>query len=105
MQCDYLFGFQIERRISKSFLLQNWLINAFDIKDDEDETPILTYSKELDSLVSASCITKSLEEEENSPPHIKKIVVIDSTKEIENILPAFQGYATMNSKDMTLAPT
>jgi hypothetical protein len=68
-----LFGFQIERRISKSFLLQNWLINAFDIKDDEDETPMLTYSKELDSLVLASCITKSLEEEENSPPHIKKM--------------------------------
>jgi hypothetical protein len=54
-------------------LLQNWLINAFDIKDDEDETPMLTYSKELDSLVLASCITKSLEEEENSPPHIKKM--------------------------------
>jgi hypothetical protein len=69
MQCDYLLKFQAKRRISKSLLLQNWLKNVFVAKDDEYETPILTYNKELDSLILTSCITRSPEEEESSPPH------------------------------------
>jgi hypothetical protein len=35
MHCDYLFEFQINRRISESLLLQNWPRNAFDVEDNE----------------------------------------------------------------------
>jgi hypothetical protein len=41
-------------------LLQNWPRNVFDIEDDEYKTLILTYNKELDSLISTNNITKSL---------------------------------------------
>ncbi len=74
MQCDYLFIFQVERRINRSFLLRNCLKNASDAKDDEYETLILTYNKLLDSLVLASCISRSRKEEENSPPHTEDVV-------------------------------
>jgi hypothetical protein len=46
-QCDYMLWFQAEKRISESFLLQNWLNNVFDAKDDEYKTSILTYKREL----------------------------------------------------------
>jgi hypothetical protein len=92
-QCDHLLRFQIERRISESFLLRNWLRNTSDVEDNEYETLILAYSKELDSLVLANCITKSLEEEENSPPHIED-AMMDSEEETTNTLPPF--------KDMSL---
>ncbi len=103
-QHDYLFGFQAERRINKSLLLWNWAKNASNVEDDEYETLVLAYNKKLDSLISTSCITRSLEEEESSPPHIKDVVT-NSKKEMENTLPPFQGYAKTNSKDMTLTPT
>jgi len=73
-------------------------------EDNEYKTSILAYSRELNSLVSTNCITRSPEEEESLPPHTKK-VVMDSEKEMTNSFPTFQGYATTNSKDMTLAPT
>jgi len=101
-QHDYLFGFQAKRRINKSLLLWNWAKNASNVEDDEYETLVLAYNKKLDSLISTSCITRSLEEEESSPPHIEDVVT-NSKKEMENTLPPFQGYA--NSKDMTLTPT
>ncbi len=61
-QCDYLFEFQVERRINKSLLLQNWLRNDFDIEDNECKTLILAYSRKMDSLVSTNYIPRSLEE-------------------------------------------
>jgi hypothetical protein len=71
MHCDYLFEFQINRRISESLLLQNLPRNAFDVEDNEyKKTLVFAYNKKLGSLISASCITRSLEEEESSPPHI-----------------------------------
>lgn len=69
-------------------MLQNWLKNASNIEDNEYETPVLAYNKELDSLVLASCITKSLKEEESSTPQIKD-VVMDSKEETNNTLPPF----------------
>jgi hypothetical protein len=80
------------------------LRNVSEVEDNEYETLILIYKKKLDSLVSASCITRSLEEEKSLPPHTKD-VVMDSKKEMENTLPPFQGYVIMNLEDMTLAPT
>jgi hypothetical protein len=85
-------------------LLQNWPRNAYNVEDDEYETPTLVYCRELDSLVLASYITKSLEEEENSPPRIKD-AVMDLVEETKNTLPPFQGYATTYSKDITSMPT
>jgi hypothetical protein len=64
------------------------LKNASNIEDNEYETPVLAYNKELDSLVLASCITKSLKEEESSTPQIKD-VVMDSKEETNNTLPPF----------------
>jgi hypothetical protein len=104
MQCYYLLRFQVEKRISESLLLRNRLKNASKTYNNEYETPILIYNRKVDSLVSTSCITRSLEEEESSPPHIKD-VVMDSKEEMENTLPQFQGYVATNSEDMTLAPT
>jgi hypothetical protein len=68
-QCDYLFRFQVERKISESILLLKWPKNVFDTKDDAYETTIFTYNRELDLLISASNITKSDVEEESSPPY------------------------------------
>jgi len=48
-------------------------------------------------------ITRSLEEEESSPPHTKDVVTY-SKEEMENNLPPFQGYVVMDLEDMTLAP-
>ncbi len=90
-QCDYLFKFQAERRINKSLLLQNWSKNAFDIEDNEYETLVLAYNKELDSLILANYITRSLKEEESSPPHIE-YVVMDSEEETKNMLPTLSQY-------------
>jgi hypothetical protein len=47
----------------------------YDAKDDEYKTEILTYNRKLDSLVSISCIIRSPEEEESSPPHTKDVVM------------------------------
>jgi hypothetical protein len=58
----------------------------------------------LDSLVSTNFITRSLKEEDNSPPHIED-TVMDSAEETNNTFPPFQGYAQMDLEDMTLAPT
>ncbi len=67
--------------------------SSYKIEDDEYETPVFTYNKELDSLVSANYITKSPKEEDSSPPHIED-VVMDSKEETKNTLPPF--------KDMSL---
>jgi hypothetical protein len=91
MRCDYLFGFQVERRKNKSLLLQNWLKNTSFTKEDEYKTPIFAYNIELDSLILTSYILRSPEEEETSPPHIKDAVT-DLEKDLDNILP--------HSKDM-----
>jgi hypothetical protein len=40
-------------------------------KDNEYETLVFTYNRELDSLILANCVIRSLEEEKNSPPHKK----------------------------------
>jgi hypothetical protein len=66
-QGDYLFRFQAKRRISESFLLWNWPKNASNAKDDEYKT--FVFPRKLDSLVSASYITRNPEEEESSPLH------------------------------------
>ncbi len=83
-----MLGFQAERRINESLLLRNWPRNTFAIKDDEYETLVLTCNRVLDSLMLASYITRSLEENESSPSHTKD-VVIDLEKEIENVLLPF----------------
>jgi hypothetical protein len=75
-----LLEFQAKRRINESLLLQNWPRNASDAKDNEYETPVITYSRELYSLMLASFITKSLKEEESSPPHTED-VLMDSKEE------------------------
>jgi hypothetical protein len=92
MQCDYLLGFQVERRINQSILLQKWMRNTFNNKDDAYKTLILAYNRELDFLVLANSITRSDVEEESSPPYPEN-VVMNSKKE------------TMNSKDTTPMPT
>jgi hypothetical protein len=92
-QCDYLFEFQVERRISKSHLLWNWPKNTSDTKKKEYETLVLAYSKVLDSLISVSDITRSSEEKESSLPHTKDVVT-NSKEETKNVLPP--------SKDMPL---
>jgi len=71
-QCDYLFGFQAERRISESILLQKWSRNIFDIKDDAYETTIFAYNRELDLLVLANNITRS-DVKRRAPHHTQKI--------------------------------
>ncbi len=78
-------------------MLWNWPKNASNVEDDEYKTPKLSYSKKLDSLILTSCITRSQEEEESSPPHIEDVVT-NSKKEMENTLPPFQGYAKMFQK-------
>jgi len=71
-QCDYLFGFQDERKIiSKSILLWKWWKNVENVENDAYKTPILTYNMKLNFLVLANNITKSNVEEENSPPSPK----------------------------------
>jgi hypothetical protein len=54
-------------------------------------------------LESTSYIHKSLEEEKSSPPHIEDVMT-DLEEETSNMLPTFQGYATLNLKDMTPTP-
>jgi hypothetical protein len=78
-------------------LLQNWPRTISNIEDDEYQTLIFTYSRELDSLVSANCITRSPEEKESSPPHIED-VVMESKEETKNTLPPFQGYEKWTQK-------
>jgi hypothetical protein len=63
-------------------------MNTSNVEDDAYETPILTYSKEFDLLVSANCITTIDVEEENSPPYPK-----DAMMDLEK--------KTMNSEDTT----
>ncbi len=63
--------------------------NTSDVEDNEYETLVFTYNKELDSLVLANYITKSPKEEESSPPHIED-VVMDSEEETKNTLPPFK---------------
>lgn len=73
-------------------MLQKWLRNIFEAEDDEYETLILAYNRELDLLVSTCSITRINVEEKNSPPYPKN-VVMDLEKE------------TKNSKNTTLAAT
>jgi hypothetical protein len=70
-----MLGFQAKRRINKSILLQKWPRNISNVEDDEYETPILAYNRELDLLVSTSSITRSDVEEKNSPPYPKDVVM------------------------------
>jgi hypothetical protein len=69
-------------------LLQNWPRNASNVEDNEYEKLVLDYNKELNSLISASYITKSPKKEENSPPHIKNAMT-NSKEEMKNTLPPF----------------
>ncbi len=73
-QCDYMLGFQAERRISESILLRKWLRNASNAKDDAYETKAFTYNRELDVLIWVSFITIINVEEESSPPYIEDVV-------------------------------
>jgi hypothetical protein len=66
-----LLEFQVDRRINELILLQKWLNNAFNTKDDALKTPILVYNRELDVLVSTNSIIKSNVEEESSLPYLK----------------------------------
>jgi DNA segregation ATPase FtsK/SpoIIIE-like protein len=102
--CDYLLELQVERRISESLLLQNWLKNISNIENNEYETLVLAYSRKLDSLLLANYITKSPEEEESSLPHVKNVVT-NLEEETQNNLPPFQGFAIMDSENMTRMPT
>jgi hypothetical protein len=63
-------------------------MNVSNVEDDEYETPILAYSRELDSLVSVSYIIKSPKEEGSFPPHIEDVMT-HSKEEVENTLPPF----------------
>ncbi len=83
-QCDYLLGFQVDKRMNKSILLRKWPRNSSDVVNDAYETPILAYNRELDVFVLANSITISNVEEESSPPYSED-VVINSKKEIKNL--------------------
>jgi hypothetical protein len=76
--------FQAKRKINKSILLQKWSRNVSNVEDDEYETPIFTYNRKLDLLVSTSSIIRSDVEEKNSPPYPKD-VVMDLGKNTTNL--------------------
>jgi len=82
-QCDYLFGFQVERKISESILLRKWSRNIFDVIDDAYETTIFAYNRELDLLVLANNITRSNVEEKSSPPYPEDLMT-NSKEETTN---------------------
>ncbi len=65
-------------------MLQKWLTNPSNIKDDAHETPVLTYSRELDLLVLVNSITRSDVEEESSPPYLEDVVT-DSKEKTTNL--------------------
>jgi len=65
------------------------LRNVSNVEDNEYETLVFSYNKELDSLVSTICITRSPKEEESSPPHTKDVMT-DLEEETKNIFPPFQ---------------
>ncbi len=52
-QCDYLLGFQSERKccLKDTFLQKNWPKNVFDSKNDVYESPRFMYKKKIDSIV------------------------------------------------------
>ncbi len=96
-----MLGFQIERRINESILLQKWLRNTSNIKDDAYETLVLAYSKKLDLLVLASSITRSDVEEESSPPSLEDVVTNskEETTNLEDTTPALTPqFATSSNK-------
>ncbi len=74
-------------------MLQNWPKNTSNVEDNEYETSIFVYNKDLDSLVSTSCISRSPKEEENSPPHTED-TMMNSKDEMEIF--------SQRSKDMSL---
>jgi hypothetical protein len=76
--------FQVDMRTNKSILLLKWLRIIFYVENDAYKTPILTYNKELDVLVSAASITRSDVEEESSPPY-PKYVMTNLEKEMMNL--------------------
>lgn len=93
--------FQIERRIIESILLQKWLRNTSNIKDDAYETLILAYSRGLDLLVLANSITRSNVEEESSPPSSKDVVTNskEETTNLEDTTPTVTPqFATSSNK-------
>ncbi len=73
-QCDYMFEFQVDKRINESIFLQKWLKNVSNVEDDANETLIFVYNRKLDVLVSTNSIIKSDVEEESSPPYSKDAV-------------------------------
>jgi len=81
-----LLEFQVDRRINELILLQKWLKNAFNAKNDALKTPILVYNRELDVLVSTSSIIKSNVEEESSLPYLKDAMMDlkEETTSLEN---------------------
>jgi hypothetical protein len=64
-------------------LLQKWLRNISDVKDNAYKTQVLIYNRELDLLISTSNIIISDVEEENYPPYPKD-VVMDLEKKMSN---------------------
>jgi hypothetical protein len=68
------------------------LRNAYDVEDNAYKTPILTYNRKLDLLVSTNNISRNSMEEESSPPYLED-AVINSKEE------------TMNSEDTTPTAT
>ncbi len=64
-------------------MLQKWLRNISDVKDNAYKTQVLIYNRELDLLISTSNIIISDVEEENYPPYPKD-VVMDLEKKMSN---------------------
>ncbi len=50
-QCDYLFRFQMLKKINESILLKNWLRNESNEDDDAQEIPKLVYNQKMDQLM------------------------------------------------------
>ncbi len=93
-------------------MLQKWLKNTYDAKDNAYETPILTYNRELDVLAPTNSITKSNVDEESSPPYLKD-ALINLEKEMKNLenttsmaTPQFvMGSNELNDQPMALGST
>jgi hypothetical protein len=47
-QCDYLFKFQVGKKINESILQQKWPRNNFDIEKNPYNSHLLAYSREMD---------------------------------------------------------
>ncbi len=77
-----------------------------DIEDHAYETPILIYNRKLDLLISASSITRSDVEKENSPPYPED-AMMDSKEEttnLEDTTPTATPQSTIGSNELNNPP-